>query len=137
MGQNDRQTDRNKNYSPLQFHRYETNNIISFVCKLQFYMSKHHSVQWRQIKHQTLLFPKHSVHSLCLTFSEAVASLVPWALNASEAKGLSWAGIMATALCNEQPTRLCKKQNEIILIGLFVIINRSMNIQTEVIMNVY
>lgn len=83
------------------------------------------------------VFPNILVHSLGLTFSEAVASLVPWALNASEAKGLSWAGIMATALCNEQPTRLCKNQNKIILISLSGIIFSSMNIQNEVIMNVY
>ena len=31
------------------------------------------------------------------TFSEAVAILFPWALNAIAANGLSWAGIIVTA----------------------------------------
>ena len=41
---------------------------------------------------------------MCPTFSEAVASLVPLASNASAAKGLSWAGIMLAALWRETHT---------------------------------
>lgn len=36
------------------------------------------------------------------TFSEAVANLSPFALKARAAKGLSWAGIMVTARCQNK-----------------------------------